>query len=63
MIIRRKLGVRDSLKRLSLLEELVNTFSSRSNEMSVELKLEFVRLLTKYGGGTNDGVGSATSNG
>jgi hypothetical protein len=49
--------------RLSLLEELVNTFSSRSNEMSVELKLEFVRLLTKYGGGTNVVIINTGSNG
>jgi hypothetical protein len=48
--------------RLSLLEELINTFSSRSNEMSVELKLEFVRLLAKYGGGTNDVISTVTSN-
>ena len=41
-------------KRMHLLIELLDMFSTRTDEMSTNLKCDFVRLIVKHSGGTTD---------
>ena len=41
-------------KRMDLLNELLDMFSTRTDEMSTDLKCDFVRLIVKHSGGTSD---------
>lgn len=41
-------------KRIELLSELLDMFSTRTDEMSKELKKDFIWLIVKHSGGTID---------
>lgn len=41
-------------KRMDLLNELLDMLSTRTDEMSTNLKCDFVRLIVKHSGGTTD---------
>lgn len=41
-------------KRMDLLTELLDMIATRTDEMSKDLKHDFIRVLVKYSGGTID---------
>ena len=43
-----------TLKRMDLLEQLLDIISTRTDEMSKELKNDFIRVLVTHAGGTID---------
>lgn len=50
-------------KRMDLLSELLDMISTRTDEMSKELKNDFIRVLVRHAGGTiDDGISDTISN-